>query len=72
MIAFAMPPPASPTGCGVCVKKSSEIAPAPAFNRWNRMNSSGSVASTAATYVSPIITVLRPCRIARRLTARPA
>ena len=47
-IALAIPPPGSPTGFGISVKKSSEMALAPSLTRWNRMKMSGSVATTAA------------------------
>ena len=61
-IAFAMPPPDSPTGFGMCVKKPIDNAPAPCFSRYARMTTSGTTASAAARHVSVTIRMLTPRR----------
>jgi len=45
-MAFAIPPPASPTGCGILVKKSQLSACNPRDTTKNRMNASGVRATT--------------------------
>src|SRR5260221_14390259 len=44
-MALAMPPPASPTGFGMCVKNSRVSAGRPCLSTKNRMNPSGTSAS---------------------------
>ena len=45
-MALAMPPPGSPTGSGMCVKKSRLSAWMPWLTTKNRMNASGTSASS--------------------------
>ena len=67
-MACTTPPPVSPAGAGVWVKKSSERLPAPLSTRLSRMKNSGSSATTTAPIISPTIKLLRPARRTRRFT----
>ena len=57
-IAWATPPPVSPAGAGILVKKSSERLPAPLSTRSPRMKKSGSTATTTRQIMSPTMTLL--------------
>src|SRR4029453_18712299 len=70
--AWATPPPVSPAGAGVLVKKSSERLPAPLATRLARMKKRGSSATTTATTMSPTIAWLKARRSTRRFTAGPS
>src|ERR1700733_14343459 len=58
-MAFSMPPPFSPTGTGILVKKSQLSDVTPCFSRSKRIAISGvmttSVASTASTLTAPLL-----------------
>ena len=61
-IALAMPPPGSPTGVGMCVKKSSVSDCTPRVTAKNRMKPSGSSANSTAVPQSAVITKETPAR----------
>src|SRR3954463_345354 len=70
--ACTTPPPVSPAGAGVRVKKSSERLPAPLSTRFSRMKNSGMSATITAPIISPTMKLLRNRRSSRRFTAEPA
>ena len=69
-IALATPPPVSPAGAGIFVKKSSDRLPAPLSSRVPRMNSSGSTAMNTQAMSTPVMTLLFTRRKTRRFTGR--
>src|SRR6266498_994152 len=72
MMACATPPPCSPAGAGVLVKKSSDRLPAPLISRSTRMKKSGRRATITAPTMSPTITLLKARRRRRRFMLRMA
>jgi hypothetical protein len=68
-MACATPPPVSPAGAGIFVKKSSERLPAPFATRLSRMNTSGSSATITAPIMRPTMRLLNARRSMRRFTA---
>src|SRR5687768_1589017 len=64
--AWATPPPVSPAGAGILVKKSSERLPAPLRIRLSRMKKSGSRATMTAPIINPTIRLLNALRRMRR------
>ncbi len=69
-IALATPPPVSPAGTGILVKKSSEILLAPLAIRVRRISSRGSTASSTARTMRPTIALLFQRRSRGRFICR--
>src|SRR5689334_4198221 len=65
-MACTTPPPVSPAGAGVLVKKSSDRLPAPLITRLARMKNSGARARITAPIMSPTIRLLNNRRSTRR------
>ena len=70
-MAWTTPPPLSPAGTGVWVKKSRLMLLAPLMTRSNRIRNSGSTASTVATTSRATITRLRQRRNPPVITRLP-
>src|SRR5215469_12025044 len=66
-IAFAIPPPASPTGFGVCVRNAQFSAPAPLYRRYPKMATRGSNTRTTAP---PAATVASASTVRRRMLTK--
>src|SRR5512133_359822 len=71
-MACSTPPPDSPAGAGIWVKKASERLPAPLSTRLARMKISGRSAATTAPIISPTIRLLKARRRIRRFMGRQA
>ncbi len=69
-IAFATPPPLSPAGTGIFVKKSSDRLPAPLSSSVPRMNRSGRTASSTQAMSTTVMVLLFTRRNRRRFIAR--
>src|SRR5207244_787597 len=70
-MACTTPPPVSPAGAGVLVKKSSERLPAPFITKVIRMKINGSSATMTAPTISPTIRLLKTRRRMRRFMRGP-
>ena len=70
-MAWAKPPPASPTGTADLVKKFQSSEPAPFTISIARIAASGMMASAAAPYVAPVITAPTIRRVAGEAIRRP-
>src|SRR5271156_2931835 len=55
-IAFAIPPPASPTGFGVCVRKAQLSDPTPRYTRQAKIANNGSSTRITVNTAAPVIT----------------
>src|SRR3954451_17821436 len=67
--ACTTPPPLSPAGAGVRVRKLRERLPAPLSTRFSRMKNSGMSATITAPIISPTMKLLITRRSIRRFTA---
>ena len=70
-MALAMPPPGSPTGVGMCVKKSSVSACTPRVTAKKRMKASGTSANSTAMPQSAVMTKETPLRTRGLLMRAP-
>src|SRR5580693_6850184 len=69
-MALAIPPPASPTGFGVCVRKAQLMDPMPLYTRYPKIAPSGSKTRITAPTARPVTRLLSPRR--HRLTGAEA
>ena len=55
-IALAIPPPASPTGFGVCVRNAQLIEPTPRYTRYVNIANNGSSTRKTVSMAAPVMT----------------